>query len=101
MLYQNFDTNGNVVKSDVIAYAPVKITAAQAGDIIIKRASGVVVHVYNATLGLAVTLKDGGKEVWPALNGVDEDDFSQCPLQFGTSIVLSFGGAGTAYIAYR
>lgn len=101
MPYVNLDTNGSPVKSDVLAFTPKEVTAGAAGDITVKAGPGVVVFVHVATPGLGVSLKDGGKRVWPALVGVDEDDFSLFPLQFGDSIVLSFDGAGTAYIACR
>lgn len=101
MSYINKDVNGNEIKSDVLAFTPCPIVAAGAGDIIVKSDPGVVAFVHNASAGVDVTLKDGDIQVWPALNGVDEDDFSLCPLQFGTNITLNFSGAGTAYIAYR
>lgn len=101
MSFINRDVDGNEVRSDVLAYTPVPITAAGAGDVVVKNGAGVVVFVHNASAGVGVTLKDGNKQVWPTLTGVDEDDFSLFPLQFGTGIVLGFSGAGTAYIAFR
>ena len=100
-LFANPDTNGNPITSDVLAYAPKPVTVAGAGDVVIKQTAGIVAMVHCATPGLGVSLKDGNQQVWPVLTGPDEDDFGLYPLQFGTSIVLSFDGAGTAYIVYR
>lgn len=101
MTYTNLDTNGNEIESDVLAFSPRKISATGAGDVMVKMSAGVVAYVHCETAGLSVYLKDGDRQVWPALTGVDEDDFKACPLQLGTSIVLNFDGAGVAYIAYR
>ncbi|MHB8124655.1 MAG: hypothetical protein ACYDEJ_03260 [Desulfitobacteriaceae bacterium] len=100
-MYTNLDTNGNQIQSDILAFAPRQIVADSAQDIIIKRSAGIVVFLHCATEGVSVTVIDGDKQVWPTLTGIDQDDFSNFPLQFGTSIVLRFSGAGTAHIAYR
>jgi len=101
MVYTNLDTNGNQIQSDVIAFAPKRVTATSAEDIIIKRSAGVVSLLHVETSTVTVALVDGETQVRPALVGTDEDDFSEAVIQFGTNITLRFSAAGTATIHYR
>ena len=101
MTFSNTDNKGNKIHSDVIAWAPKKITTTGAEDVVVKKGSGIVANLRVVTEGISVTIKDGTVEVCEPLTGVDEDDYRNTPIQLGDSITLSFSGAGTAYIIYR
>ena len=100
-MFSNFDIRGIRTESDVLAWIPNKITTTGAEDVVVKKRDGIIGNLYVATADLAVTIKDGEEEVRPALTGVGEDDYRFLPIICGTSIVLSFSGAGIAYIVYR
>jgi len=47
-----------------------------------------------------VTLKDNTTAKWAVINNTGID-FSNSPIQCNTSIKLTFGGAGSAWIVYK
>lgn len=74
----------------------VKVTAAGAGDQTVKATAGKVYAIYGV---VAVSLKDDAVTRYAIAAGSDVQ-FS-APITCGTSIILTFGGAGDAYIIYE
>ena len=99
--YVNYDHKGEAHDSSVQAFTSKEITAPVAGDVVVKNSSGAIANLYVLTAGVSVTVKDGSVAIRPPLTGVDEDDFQVTPFFCGTSIVLNFSTAGTAYIMYK
>jgi predicted methyltransferase len=65
----------------------------------VKSTAGKVAYLkVNGAYG--VTLKDNTTAKWEEINNT-YIDFSNCPIQFSTSIKLTFGGAGSAWIIYK
>ncbi len=86
---------------DLQGWTPKKVTSTGAETIEVNNGPGMVARLYAATEGVSVKILDGVADVWPALVGVDEDEFYNAPLQCNTNISLQFDGIGTAYILYR
>ena len=75
------------------------ITASGAGTETVKATQGKVAYIkVNGVYD--VTLKDDTTAKWAVLSNA-EQDFSFCPINCGTSIKLTFGGAGNAWIIYK
>jgi hypothetical protein len=70
--------------------AETKAVKATAGKVALLKVNG----AYD------VTIKDGATAKWAAVNNASLD-VSACPIQCDTSINLTFGGAGSAWIIYR
>lgn len=77
--------------------APVKISAAAAGDVQVKGAAGRVYAI--VTVGQAVVVKDAGVERWRVAAGAES--VPPRPLECGTSIHLNFPAAGEAYVMFE
>jgi len=75
------------------------ITASGAGTEIVKTTAGKVAYIkVNGVYD--VTLKDDATAKWAVLSNTSQD-FSFCPIACNTSIKLTFGGAGNAWIIYK
>ena len=89
-----------ILESEIVAgWASKLITAAGAETKAVKATGGkVAVLLVNGAYD--VTIKDGETAKWAAVNNTTLD-LSRCPLQLGTSINLTFSGAGSAWIIYK
>jgi hypothetical protein len=75
------------------------ITASGAGTETVKATKGKVAYIkVNGVYD--VTLKDDTTAKWATLSNTSQD-FSFCPIACNTSIKLTFGGAGNAWIIYK
>jgi len=77
----------------------VLITAAGAGDETVKGSAGKVGYI-KVNGAYDVTLKDDTTAKWAVINNASQD-FSATPIACDTSIVLTFGGAGNAWVIYK
>jgi hypothetical protein len=75
------------------------ITAAGAETKTVKTSAGKVAYL-KVNGAYDVTMKDNDTAKWAAVNNTHVD-LSGCPIAFGTSIKLTFGGAGNAWIIYK
>jgi hypothetical protein len=75
------------------------ITASGAGTETVKATAGKVAYL-KVNGAYDVTLKDDITAKWGAVNNTSQD-WSFCPIQCGTSIKLTFSGAGSAWIIYK
>lgn len=102
-MYFARDFTGNEHSFDTPGWTPKKIVFGEAGNNTVKATRGLVALI--KVVGAAnVSLRDGGAEVekaiWADINNTTED-WRNCPVVCGTSIVLVTGGACTVYILYR
>ena len=75
------------------------ITASGAGTETVKASAGKVAYIkVNGVYD--VTLKDDTTAKWAVVNNASID-LSGCPIACDTSIKLTFGGAGNAWIIYK
>lgn len=72
-----------------------KVTAAVAGDIVVKATPGKVACLI-ADNGVTIQLKDGANEAWKS-----GDYTGPVPIACSASIVVNFAAAGDAWILYR
>jgi hypothetical protein len=83
----------------VHGFRAVQVTAAAAGDVTVKASSGAVAAIRTGSgLTSSVIVKDGTTEVWRV--SADTRDLFGVPVNFATSIVLEFAGAGDAWVVY-
>lgn len=75
------------------------ITASGATTETVKAAKGKVAYI-KVNGAYDVTLKDNTTAKWVAINNTSLD-FSNCPIQCDTSIKLTFGAAGSAWVIYK
>ena len=80
-------------------WTSVLITAAGAETKAVKASAGKVAYL-KVNGAYDVTLKDGTTAKWAVVNNTSID-LSGCPIQCDTSINLTFGGAGNAWIIYK
>jgi hypothetical protein len=99
----NIDVNKNlgvnvINEIDLRGVSARKITAAGAGDEVVKATAGKV-YAVRAGTGVTLTLKDGATEKWH-IAAASKDEFSQ-PVACSTNITLNFSAAGDAWIIYK
>lgn len=98
VLYQAIAPAGII--EEVAGWKWAKVIAAGAGDQTVKATAGKVAKLYVET-GANVYIKDGANQAWRLVAGGGGEDFAGAPLACGTSIILNFSAAGTAWILYR
>lgn len=93
------DGNGNlkVSQQPSLSIGTVKITAGAAGTQTVKASAGTVFAI--RAVGAVVTLRDNTTDKWE--NAAGTGDVFQHPISCGTSIILNFSAAGTAYVQYQ
>ncbi len=72
-----------------------------AETITVKDSPGKVARIIVNTGGINVTPVDGVANAWTALTDAAELNLAGTPMQFATSIRLSFSDDGTAWILYK
>jgi len=82
-------------------YTAVLITATGAQIKTVKATAGKVARIQVVDAIITVTPTDGSTAAWSALTSAAELDLGGTPMQFNTSIKLSFSAAGTAWILYK
>lgn len=78
-----------------------KITAVGAETKAVKATPGRVARILVVSGGINVTPEDGATAAWDALTNAAELNLTGTPMQFSTSINLTFDGAGSAWILYK
>lgn len=78
-----------------------KATATGAEDITIKSSEGKLGRILVLTDVITVTPKDDATDLWDAVIDDAEFDTSHTPIDFATSLVLTFSGAGSAWVLYK
>ena len=78
-----------------------KITATKQEVKTVKATPGKVARILVLDAVIEVTPTDGSSAVWDALTNAAEFNLVGTPMQFSTSIKLSFSAAGSAWILYK
>jgi 16S rRNA C1402 (ribose-2'-O) methylase RsmI len=77
------------------------VTVAAPGTEVVKADPGKVARIRVVSAGINVTPVDGANNAWGALTNAAELDLGGTPMQFNTSIGLTFSAAGSAWILYK
>ena len=91
-----------ILEQNVAAgWTAAKITAAGVETKTVKATAGKVARILVVTGAITVTPVNGSAAAWDALTNAAELNLAGTPMTFGTSIKLTFSGAGDAWILYK
>lgn len=77
-----------------------KLITAGGAETVAVIATPAMVGMLKVNGAYDVTIKDAAAAKWAIVNNATAD-FSNCPIKCATSVNLTFGGAGSAWIIYR
>ncbi len=90
----------NEIGSGYTAVMVTNNTGAPA-EITVKNAPGKVARIIVVTAVISVTPMDGVANAWTPITDAAELNLAGTPMQFNTSIRLSFSDDGSAWILYK